>query len=95
MVSSRVPVYPGGIAGCKGVAPTAWNAWPPFALAQTAIELKKDLLPKIKKAQAEGKDLGAALDEYNQGDKALKDGLQDEAADHFKKAKAAMPAEGK
>jgi hypothetical protein len=65
------------------------------ALAQTAIELKKDLLPKIKKAQAEGKDLGAALDEYNQGDKALKDGLQDEAADHFKKAKAAMPAEGK
>jgi hypothetical protein len=65
------------------------------ALAQTAIELKKDLLPKIKKAQAEGKDLGAALDEYNEGDKALKDGLQDEATEHFKKAKAAMPADAK
>ncbi len=65
------------------------------AFAQTAIELKKDLLPKIKKAQAEGKDLGPALEEYNEGDKALKDGLQDEAADHFKKAKAAMPADAK
>ena len=61
------------------------------ALAQTAIELKKELLPQIKKAQAEGKDLGEAQQFYNEGDKALKDGLQDEAAENFKKAKAAMP----
>jgi len=65
------------------------------ACAQTAIELKKELLPKIKKAQAENKDLGDALEEYNEGDKALKDGMQDEAAEHFKKAKAAMPADAK
>lgn len=65
------------------------------AFAQTAIELKKELLPKIKKAQADGKDLGKALEEYNEGDKALKDGMQDEATDHFKKAKAAMPADAK
>ena len=65
------------------------------ALAQTAVELKKDLLPKIKKAQAEGKDLGQAAKEYEEGDKALKDGLQEEAVDHFKKAKAAMPADAK
>jgi outer membrane protein assembly factor BamD (BamD/ComL family) len=61
------------------------------ALAQTAIELKKELLPQIKKAQAEGKDLGQAQQFYNEGDKALKDGMQDEAAEAFKKAKAAMP----
>ena len=61
------------------------------ALAQTAIELKKELLPQIKKAQAEGKDLGEAQQFYNEGDKALKDGMQDEAAAAFKKAKAAMP----
>ncbi len=65
------------------------------AFAQTAIELKKELLPRIKKAQAENKDLGEALEEYNEGDKALKDGMQDEAAEHFKKAKAAMPADAK
>ena len=61
------------------------------ALAQTAIELKKELLPKIKKAQADGKDLGEAQEFYNEGDKLLKDGMQDEAAEAFKKAKAAMP----
>jgi outer membrane protein assembly factor BamD (BamD/ComL family) len=61
------------------------------ALAQTASELKKELLPQIKKAQAEGKDLGEAQQFYNEGDKALKDGMQDEAAEAFKKAKAAMP----
>ena len=63
------------------------------AWAQTAIEYKKELLPKIKKAQAEGKDLGEAGEEYKAGDKALSDGMQDEAVEHFKKAKAAMPKE--
>ena len=63
------------------------------AWAQTATELKKELFPKIKKAQAEGKDLGEAAQEYKEGDKALMDGMQEEALDHFKKAKAAMPKE--
>jgi len=63
------------------------------AWAQTATELKKELFPKIKKAQAEGKDLGEAGDEYKQGDKALSEGMQEEAVEHFKKAKAAMPKE--
>jgi hypothetical protein len=63
----------------------------PPAFAQSATELKKELLPKIKKAQAEGKDLGEAAEEYKEGDKALMDGLQEEALEHFKKAKAAMP----
>ena len=62
-----------------------------IAHAQTATELKKELLPKIKKAQADGKDLGEAQKYYNEGDKALKDGMQDEATESFKKAKAAMP----
>ena len=61
------------------------------AAAQTATELKKELLPKIKKAQADGKDLGQAADEYKEGDKALSDGMQDEAIEHFKKAKELMP----
>lgn len=63
------------------------------AYAQSATELKKELLPKIKKAQAEGKDLGEAADEYKEGDKALSEGMQEEALEHFKKAKAAMPKE--
>ena len=61
--------------------------------AQTAIELKKELLPKIKKAQAEGKSLGEAETLIKHGDEALRNGLQDEALDAFKKAKEAMPAE--
>jgi hypothetical protein len=63
------------------------------AEATTAIELKKELLPKMKKAQAEGKDLGTAGEEYKAGDEALKQGLQEEAFEHFKKAKAAWPAD--
>ena len=63
------------------------------AWSQTATELKKELLPKIKKAQAEGKDLGEAAEHYKQGDKALQDGMQDEAVAHFKKAKETMPKE--
>ena len=63
------------------------------AWSQTATELKKELFPKIKKAQAEGKDLGEAATEYKEGEKALADGMQDEAVEHFKKAKAAMPKE--
>jgi len=70
-------------------------AVPALAVDQTAIEIKKELLPKIKKAQADGKDLGAAGEEYKQGDEALKQGLQEEAVEHFKKAKAAMPPDAK
>ena len=65
------------------------------AAAQTAIEVKKELFPKYKKAQADGKDLGEAGKEYEEGDKALKDGMQEEAVEHFKKAKAAWPADAK
>ena len=61
------------------------------AWSQTATELKKELFPKIKKAQAEGKDLGEAKTEYDAGDKALRDGMQEEALEHFKKAKSLMP----
>jgi hypothetical protein len=63
------------------------------AWAQTAIEIKKELFPKYKKAQAEGKDLGEAGKEFDAGNKALADGLQEEAVEHFKKAKAAWPAD--
>jgi hypothetical protein len=59
--------------------------------AQTATEIKKDLFPKYKKAQATGKDLGDAGKEYEAGDKALKDGMQDEALEHFKKAQQLWP----
>jgi hypothetical protein len=63
------------------------------AWSQTAIEIKKELFPKYKKAQAEGKDLGEAGKEYDAGDKSLKDGMQDEAVAHFKKAKELWPKE--
>ena len=63
----------------------------PVWAQQTATEIKKELYPKYKKAQAEGKDLGAAGKEFDAGDKALKDGMQDEAVEHFKKAKGLWP----
>jgi hypothetical protein len=63
----------------------------PAAWSQTAVEYKKDLLPIVKKLQAEGKDLGEFGEEYKQGDEAIKNGLQDEAIEHFKKAKALAP----
>ena len=63
------------------------------AWSQTATEIKKDLFPKYKKAQVEAKDLGEAGKEYEAGDKALKDGMQDEAVEHFKKAKELWPKE--
>jgi len=63
------------------------------AWSQTAIEIKKELFAKYKKAQAEGKDLGEAGKEYEAGDKSLKEGLQDEALEHFKKAKDSWPKE--
>jgi hypothetical protein len=62
-----------------------------LAWAQTATEIKKDLFPKYKKAQAAGQDLGEAGKEYEAGDKALKDGMQEEALEHFKKAKELWP----
>ncbi len=65
------------------------------AWAQTATEIKKELFAKYKKAQTDGKDLGEAGKEYEEGDKALKDGLQEEALEHFKKAKAGWPADAK
>jgi hypothetical protein len=61
--------------------------------AQSVTELKKQLLPVIKKAQQEGRDLGVAAEEYKAGDEALKNGLQEEAVEHFQKAKAALPAD--
>jgi outer membrane protein assembly factor BamD (BamD/ComL family) len=69
-----------------GILAIALPGW-----AQSATELKKELFPKIKKAQADGKDLGEAAEEYKQGDKALADGMQEEAVEHFKKAKSLMP----
>jgi outer membrane protein assembly factor BamD (BamD/ComL family) len=63
------------------------------AAAQTAIEIKKELFPKWKKAQAEGRDLGEAGTLYTEGDEALKQGLQEEALEYFKQAKEAWPEE--
>ena len=79
----RHPLRAALVALALSVATASW--------AQTATELKKELLPKIKKAQADGKDLGEAKTEYDEGDKALRDGLQEEALEHFKKAKSLMP----
>ena len=65
----------------------------PVWAQQTATEIKKELYAKYKKAQADGKDLGVAGQEFEAGDKALKEGMQDEALEHFKKAKDTWPKE--
>lgn len=85
----RRTVHAAVLTVALALAGSAWGE------AQTATEIKKDLFPKYKKAQAEGKDLGEAGKEYEAGDKALKDGMQEEAIDHFKKAKSSWPADAK
>ena len=68
-------------------------AAPVGAADESAAMIQKELLPKFKKAQTEGKDLGAAGEEFKAGQEAMRNGLQEEAIEHFKKAKAAWPAE--
>ena len=67
-------------------------AAPVVAEDETPGSLQKELYPKYKKAQTEGKDLGVAGEEFKAGQEAMRNGLQEEALEHFKKAKAAWPA---
>ena len=67
-------------------------AAPVVAEDETPGALQKELFPKYKKAQTEGKDLGVAGEEFKAGQEAMRNGLQEEALEHFKKAKAAWPA---
>ena len=68
-------------------------AAPVVAEDETPGSLQKELFPKYKKAQTEGKDLGVAGEEFKAGQEAMRNGLQEEALEHFKKAKAAWPAQ--
>ena len=68
-------------------------AAPVVAEEETPGSIQKELMPKYKKAQAEGKDLGVAGEEFKAGQEAMRNGLTDEALEHFKKAKAAWPAQ--
>jgi hypothetical protein len=68
-------------------------AAPVGAADESVASIQKELLPKYKKAQTDGKDLGVAGEEYKAGQEAMRNGLQEEALEHFKKAKAAWPAE--
>jgi len=63
------------------------------AIAELTHSIQKELFPKYKQAQAEGKDLGVAGEEFKAGQEAMRNGLTDEALEHFKKAKAAWPAQ--
>jgi hypothetical protein len=74
------------VAFALSVGGTAWSQ-------QTATEIKKELFVKYKKARTEGKDVGEAGKEYEEGDKALKDGMPEEALEHLKKAKELWPKE--
>jgi hypothetical protein len=67
-------------------------AAPVVAEDETPGSLQKELYPKYKKAQTEGKDLGVAGEEFKAGQEAMRNGLQEEALEHFKKAKATWPA---
>jgi hypothetical protein len=68
-------------------------AAPVVAEDETPGSLQKELYPKYKKAQTEGKDLGVAGEEFKAGQEAMRNGLLDEALEHFKKSKAAWPAQ--
>jgi hypothetical protein len=68
-------------------------AAPVVAEEETPGSIQKELFPKFKKAQSEGKDLGVAGEEFKAGQEAMRNGLQEEALEHFKKAKASWPAQ--
>jgi hypothetical protein len=68
-------------------------AAPVVAEDVTPGSLQKELFPKFKQAQTEGKDLGVAGEEFKAGQEAMRNGLQEEALEHFKKAKASWPAQ--
>ncbi|MFN8544211.1 MAG: hypothetical protein U0807_08390 [Candidatus Binatia bacterium] len=59
--------------------------------AQSATELRKELLQGIKKAQTDGKDVTQVKQEFDEGVKMINDGMTEEALEHFKKAKELMP----
>ena len=63
----------------------------PARADESATQLQLDVRKKMKALQEGGKDVSAAQTEYDAGAKSLKDGMQEEAVDHFKKAKAALP----
>ena len=81
------------IARALLVGLTLMLAAPVGAADESAAMIQKELMPKWKKAQAEGKDLGVAGEEFKAGQEAMRNGLQEEAIEHFKKAKASWPAE--
>ena len=81
------------IARARLVGLALMLAAPVGAADESAAMIQKELMPKWKKAQAEGKDLGAAGEEFKAGQEAMRNGLQEEAIEHFKKAKASWPAE--
>lgn len=68
-------------------------AAPVGAADESATMIQKELHPKWKKAQAEGKDLGEAGEHYKAGQEAMRNGLQEEALEHFKKARDTWPAD--
>jgi len=67
------------------------NALPGRAEDQSASQLQLEVRKKMKAAQDGGKDVSGAQTEYDLGTKSLKDGMQEDAVEHFKKAKAALP----
>ena len=69
------------------------NALPGRAEDQSASQLQLEVRKKMKAAQDGGKDVSGAQTEYDLGTKSLKDGMQDEAVAHFKKAKELWPKE--
>ena len=63
----------------------------PVRADESATQIQLEVRKKMKAAQEGGKDVAAAQQEYDLGTKSLKDGMQEDAVDHFKKAKAALP----
>lgn len=79
----------------RASAPPRWDGKRCGLLGRRGGGLKKELAPEFKRAEAEGKDLGEAGKAYKAGDEALKKGLQEEAVEHFTRAKEIWPADAK
>jgi hypothetical protein len=64
-----------------------------IATAEESTDLKADVEVKLKRALVTRRDIAPAVQEYYAGERALSQGDNNEAAEHFREADRLLPAD--
>ena len=89
-------VFAMGLVAALAVAPSAWGQLVPqmnpknTTSAESLAALSQDLTEKISKAESQGRDVSAAAAERAQGERAMQQGNDQEAVQHFQKGEQAL-----